>query len=118
MFIPTGKAVHENLATRYLLIDALVADLCESGFSGVIDIALPSSENHIIIDRGKVAVVVEKPVGAGLSKTTVASLANRAREARGSVSIYRYAAIVAAAIAGRLAAEPLYTNLSTDFADL
>ncbi len=118
MFIPTGKAVHENLATRYVLIDALVADLCESDFSGVVEISLGDSANHIIIDQGTVAAAIEKPVGAGLSKTTVSNLAKRARAERGSVSIYRYSSGVAGSIAGRFAAEPLYTNLSTDFADL
>jgi hypothetical protein len=118
MFIPTGKAVHENLATRYVLIDALVADLCESDFSGVVEIRLGDNANYIIIDQGTVAAAIEKPVGAGLSKTTVSNLAKRARAERGSVSIYRYSSGVAGSIAGRFAAEPLYTNLSTDFADL
>src|ERR1044072_2372977 len=106
MFIPKGQAVHENLATRYLLIDALVADLCDNEFSGVVEITLMHSDSHILIDQGKVAAVIEKVVGAEIAKTTVSSLANRASAERGKVSIYRYPLSVAGAIAGRLVAEP------------
>ncbi len=118
MFIPKGKAVHENLATRYVLIEALVADLCESDFSGVVEISLPGRDSHIIIDSGKVGVVVEQQGAAGGSKTSLSSLAKRASAERGTVSVYRYPPSVAGSIAGRFAAQPLYTNLSTDFADL
>ena len=37
MFIPRGTPLHENLATSYVLVDPLVADLCEGGFSGVVE---------------------------------------------------------------------------------
>ncbi|HWP45371.1 MAG TPA: hypothetical protein VNO14_19170 [Blastocatellia bacterium] len=118
MFIPRGHALHENLATSYVLIDALVEDLCEGGFSGVVEVLLRAGDCHVIIDQGRVAAAVEKRDNGALSHTTVPLLAARARVERGRISVRRYSAATAIALAGRLTAEPLYTGLSTDFADL
>ncbi|MEW6126249.1 MAG: hypothetical protein AB1757_04230 [Acidobacteriota bacterium] len=118
MFIPKGKAVYENLATSYVLVDALVVDLCEGGFSGVIEITLRNSDSRILVERGNVSAIIEKPVGAEFSKTTIMSLAKRARAERGRVSVYAYPPGIADSIAGRMIAEALYTNLSTEFADI
>jgi hypothetical protein len=127
MFIPRGKAIHENLATSYVLVDALVADLCEGGFSGIVDIVLRDTDAHVVIARGKVAAVIERrnaphwngePMAFPYMRTTVAELASSARSQRGRISIYAYSTDTASAIAGRINAEPLYTRLSTEFADL
>ena len=127
MFIPRGKALHENLATSYVLVDALVADLCEGGFSGVVDIVLRETDAHVVIARGRVAAVIERrnaphwngePMAFPYLRTTVAELVSAARRQRGRVSIYSYSTDTASAVAGRINAEPLYTRLSTDFADL
>lgn len=118
MFIPQGKPIHQNLATSYVLVEALVADLHEGGFSGVVEIMLRDTDNHIVFDRGRIAGVIEKRGEAYSSKTTVADLATRSKSERGRVSIYSYALPVAKALAGRMFAETLYSKLSTDFADL
>lgn len=127
MFIPRGKAVHENLATSYVLVDVLVADLCEGGFSGIVDIVLLDTDAHVVIARGKVAAVIERrnaPHWNGETmafpylRTTVAELVSTARRQRGRISIYSYSTDTASAVAGRINAEPLYTRLSTEFADL
>jgi hypothetical protein len=97
MFIPRGTALHENLATSYVLIDALVADLCEGGFSGTVDIRLRNTDAHVVIVRGKVAAVIEsgsapqrngEPKALSYLRTTVAEIAVTARQERGRVSIY------------------------------
>lgn len=127
MFIPRGIALHENLATSYVLVDALVADLCEGGFSGIVDVVLRDSDAHVVIARGKVAAVIERrnaphwngePTAFPYLRTTVAEIVSAARRQRGRISIYSYSANTANAVAGRINAEPLYTRLSTDFADL
>ena len=127
MFIPRGKAIHENLATSYVLVDALVADLCEGGFSGIVDVVLRDTDAHVVIVRGKVAAVIERrnaphwngePMAFPYLRTTVAELVETARRERGRISIYSYSNDTANAVAGRINAEPLYTRLSTDFADL
>jgi hypothetical protein len=118
MFIPQGKPIHQNLATSYVLVEALVADLCEGGFSGVVEIMLRDTDNHIVFDRGRIAGVIEKRGEAYSLKTTVADLAARSKSERGRVSIYSYALPVAKALTGRMFAETLYVKLSTDFADL
>jgi hypothetical protein len=48
----------------------------------------------------------------------VPELVSAARRQRGRVSIYSYSNDTANAVAGRINGEPLYTRLSTDFADL
>src|SRR5262245_34906559 len=118
MFIPKGKVVHQNLATSYVLIDALVADLCEGGFSGVVEIMLRDTDNHIVFDRGKPAGIIEMRGDQFTTNTKIAELAARSKTERGRVSIFSYAVPVAKALAARLHAETLYTKLSTEFADL
>src|SRR5215467_9452037 len=125
MFIPKGKAVYENLATSYVLVDALVADLSEGGFSGIVEIVLRDTDSHIIFERGEVAAAIEqREVSKGLQTArnyyniTVAELAARSRCERGRISIYSYSPNTAGAIAARLHAEMLYTRLSADFVDL
>ena len=124
MFIPRGTPLHENLATSYVLVDQLVADLCEGGFSGAVEVMLRRVDAYIVIAGGRVAASLlarhGETTGAltDYSSAPVAQVAAVARQERGRISVYRYSAETAAAIAGRAAAEPLYTRLSTDFADL
>ena len=118
MFIPRGKTVHENLATSYVLVEALVADLCESDFSGVVEIVLRQATGFILLDGGKVAAVAVKRGDEAHAATTVANLAAQSRTERGRLSVYGYAEPVAKALSGLLYAEPLYRRLSSEFADL
>jgi hypothetical protein len=118
MFFPRGKALHENLATSYLLVDALIDDLCDGGFSGIVEILLHDAEGHIIIEQGKVAASLLKSNQKSESPASVQEMAARSRAERGRVSIYSYTTEVASALARRADSEPLYTQLSTDFADL
>lgn len=126
MFIPKGRAIYENLATSYVLVDALVADLCEGGFTGVVEVVLRDTDCHVIISRGKVVATVEtlqsdEHERAGASefhRPEVAELAARARLQRGRVSVYSYTISASRAIAGRIHSQPLYTRLSSEFADL
>lgn len=129
MFIPRGKVVHENLATSYLQVDALVADLGEGGFSGVVEVVLRDTDSFVVISGGSVAAVLEKrgpnehpverdPGPASYARTTLAKLAGRSRLERGRVSIYGYSAETASAVARRINAKSLYVGLSTDFTDL
>lgn len=118
MFIPKGKIIHENLATSYVLLEALVADLCEGGFSGVLEIVLRRATGYVIFDGGKVAAVMEKRDGDAYGKSSIAEMAAQARAERGRLSVYAYAEPIARALASLLHAEPLYTRLSSEFADL
>jgi len=124
MFIPKGRAIHENLGTSYVLVEALVADLCEGGFTGVVEVVLRDTDSHVIISRGTVAATVETRLNSetGGARTVltpaVAELAARAKLERGRVSVYSYSLATASAIAGRINAQPLYTRLSSEFADL
>jgi hypothetical protein len=123
MFIPRGTALHENLATSYVLVDVLVADLCEGGFSGVVEILLRNADAHIIIARGSVVAAIESRNAEGdnarpYTRMKVADLAERSRRERGRVSIYSYSTEIANVIAALINATPLYTQLSTEFADL
>jgi hypothetical protein len=124
MFIPIGRPVYENLATSYVLVDALINDLCEGGFSGVLDITLRDTDAHIIIAHGRIAAAIERGEAVGRqflssqARASIADLAVRSRRERGRVSVYSYPPETAVAIAGRIDAVPLYTQLSTEFADL
>ena len=127
MFIPRGTALHENLATSYVLVDGLVTDLCEGGFSGVVEILLRNADAHIVIARGSVVAAIESrnaegdntnPVARAYARVTVADLAAKSRSERGRVSIYSYDTETANVIAALINATPLYTGLSTEFADL
>ena len=58
MFIPPGEPIHESLATSYVLVSALVADLCEGGFSGFVEVVLRDTDSFIFISNGVVAAGV------------------------------------------------------------
>ncbi|PYT02295.1 MAG: hypothetical protein DMF60_21750 [Acidobacteria bacterium] len=129
MFIPRGKAVHENLATSYVRVDALVADLSEGGFSGVVEVELRDTDSFVVISSGSIAGVLEKrgtheqhverdSLNASYTRTTLAELAERSCLQRGRVSIYGYSAETAGAVARRINAKSLYVGLSTVFTDL
>src|SRR5437764_5525792 len=123
MFIPRGTTLHENLATSYVLVDRLVADLCEGGFSGVVEVSLRHTDAYIIMARGRVVASLlagrrEDSEARDYARSTVAQIAAAARSERGRVSVYRYSDEDAEAIGGRATAEALYTRLSTEFADM
>ena len=126
MFIPPGDIINESLATSYVLVDALVSDLCEGGFSGVIEVVLRDTDCLIVISNGVVAGALERRGGsranrdapATYSQTTVEELSERSRRERGRLSIYAYPASTASAIARRMNAQSLYVGLSTEFTDL
>jgi hypothetical protein len=125
MFIPPGEIIHECLATSYVLVDALVVDLCEGGFSGVVEVVLRDTDNFIVIASGNVSAVVERrgdrpsPATAiTYTRTTLEHLAECSHRERGRVSIYGYSAATASAVAGRINAQPLYVGLSSEFTDL
>jgi len=125
MFIPPGEPIYEGLATSFVLVDALVADLCEGGFSGFVEILLRNTDSFIVIANGNVAAAFDRigdqaingaPINC--ARTTVGQLAERSRRERGRVSIYGYSAATASAVAGRMNAKALYVGLSTEFTDL
>jgi hypothetical protein len=124
MFLPPGEIIHESLATSYVLVDALCADLCEGGFSGVVEVVLRDTDSFIVIFNGFVSAVIEERTGSvsdgsdAFTRTTVERLAERSRLERGRVAIYGYPAATANAVAGRINARPLYVGLSTEFTDL
>jgi hypothetical protein len=125
MFIPRGTVIHDNLATSYLLVEALVADLCEDCFSGVVEVALRESDGFIVISKGSAEAVVERrrdderdTANTAYDRSTVSKLAEQARLERGRVAIRAYSAETAEAVAGRINAQSLYARLSTEFTDL
>ena len=118
MFIPRGKPIHENLSTRYVLVDELVAELGEENFSGTIEIVLPERTGHILFAGGRVAAATEKRGDQEYARSTVAAVTAQSRAERGRLSVYRYAEPVAKALSNLLRAEPLYRRLSSEFADL
>lgn len=125
MLIPRGRIIHENLATSYVLVEALVSDLCEGGFSGVVAIALREIDGFVVIANGSVGAVVEMVNGQSretasttFDRSTLSKLSAKARVERGLLSIHRYSGETADAVAGRINAQSLYARLSTEFTDL
>ena len=117
MFIPQGRAIYENLATSYVLIDSLVEDLCEGGFTGIVEVVLRDSDCHVVVNRGKVVAVTEQKSDGRSAQTALDRIASLSRQERGRVSVYAYTADTTAAVSGRMQAEPVYTKLSTEFTD-
>jgi hypothetical protein len=121
MFIPRGKVLHEKLATSYVLVDALVADLSERGFSGAVEVLLKDVDGFIIILSGKVAAIAEtlkEPHQNEFKRGSVSQLAARARLERGGISIHEYSSEIARILADRINAESLYDRLKIEFGNL
>src|SRR5580765_3700108 len=75
MFIPSGETIHESLATSYVLVDSLIADLCDGGFSGVVEVVLRETDSFVVIESGNVAAVIEKTGDHSKSSATYAPAA-------------------------------------------
>jgi hypothetical protein len=137
MFIPRSKPVYENLATSYVLVDSLVDDLSEGGFSGIVEVVLREVDCLIVFGRGAVLAATEGRLPAAdrysedldgqpelggdeklLVPSSVSQIAARSRNERGRLSIYACSLDAVRSIAERLTAHTLYTRLSTEFADL
>ena len=116
MFIPRGKIIHDNLATSYVLIQPLVEDLAEGGFSGLVQVRLSDTDNFIVLTGGNVAAVIQQ-TGEKFGLTTLDELAHQARRERGRVAVSAYPRTTAAIVAGRMNAQPIYSGLSTEFTD-
>lgn len=116
--MPRGKPLYENLSTSFVLLDALVEHLCEGGFSGLIRLELENASGHILINRGWVCGATLEPRQAEPRSSSISELAAAARGGRGRIEVYSYSADTADLVSSRMAAEPLYSRLSTDFADL
>lgn len=117
MFIPRGEPLHENLATSFVLVDALVHDLSEGGFSGLVEVVLRDSDCYVLLSQGQVLAVFEKGDKES-RKMSLADLAAESRSVRGRISVYHCSSDTALAVAGRMFSEVLYSRLSTEFADL
>ena len=117
MFIPRGKPIYSGLATSFILVDALVADLCENSFSGIVEINLSSTQFFVIISLGGISSSIRFD-GARCLTSSVAEAASAARSGKGTVSVFSLSPETAQALAGLSLAKPLYTQLSTEFADL
>ena len=117
MFTPRVSPIHRNLATSYVLVDALLDDLCLGGFSGIVEISLRDADYRIIIGQGKVSAIADSS-GDDCGQALIAEIASRGRSERGLVSIYRCSDESAWALIGRIRSKALYNRLSTEFADL
>lgn len=117
MFTPRVSPIHRNLATTYVLVDALVDDLCLGGFSGIVEISLHDADYRIIIGQGQVAAIADNS-GEDCGSAVIPDLASRGKKERGLISIYRCSDESASALIGRIKSKALYSRLSTEFADL
>jgi hypothetical protein len=117
MFTPRVSPIYRNLATSYLLVDALLDDLCLGSFSGIVEISLRDADYRVILGRGQVLSIADG-AGEDCGQVLIAELASRGRKERGLVSIYRCSDEAAWAVTGRIKSKALYNRLSTEFADL
>lgn len=117
MFTPRVSPIHRNLATSYVLLDALIDDLCLGGFSGIVELSLRDADFRIIISRGQVTATADS-AGEDCGPKLIPELAARGRQERGLISIYRCSDESARSLAGRIRSKVVYSRLSTEFADL
>src|SRR5262245_10710005 len=117
MFTPRVSPIHRNLATSYVLVDALLDDLCLGGFSGIVEISLRDADFRIIIGRGQVAAIADSS-GDDCGPGLIAELASRGKKERGLISVYPLTDESEWAFTGSTKAKALYDRLSSEFGDL
>jgi hypothetical protein len=117
MFIPRTAPLYENLATSFVIVDALVEDLCQGGFTGVVEIVLREADGLIVIGDSQVLSASESKGGDVVTLSNPALIASKSRTERGRLSVYKLSAESAEAVAKRFLAGGLYSGLSTEFAD-
>ncbi|HEY6333631.1 MAG TPA: hypothetical protein VI756_30210 [Blastocatellia bacterium] len=117
MFIPRTAPLYENLATSFVIIDALVDDLCQGGFTGVVEVALRDADCIIVIGDSQVLSASESKGSDSLRLSNPSLIASKSKTERGRISVYKLSAGSAEAVAKRFVASRLYSGLSTEFAD-
>ena len=67
MFIPRNEPVHKNLSTSYILVESLVDDLREGGFSGVVETTLREGDLFIVFSQGTILAAGSPGAGGNSS---------------------------------------------------
>ena len=118
MFIPKTAPLYQNLATSFVAVDALVHDLVEGGFVGVIEIGFRDADCRLVIGREGLLTAVETHGENSVLPVSPERVTSRAKSERAPLSVFRVSDELAQAIAKRVVADKLYSGLSTEFADL
>ncbi len=119
MLLPKAQPLYENLSTSFTHIGALLEQYKSNHFTGYIQLCAREYEGVLLMDSGQVAHGMEVCQGRRLSgPAAIKSMIERAHEKEGTLSVYRLSPDLIRLLASVDEAEPVYKDLSSDFAVL
>lgn len=119
MLFPKGQTLHENLNTSFTQFDAMLAELKNNLFTGYVRITTWEYEGILVLDTGRVMHAIDETQGTRRTGSAAAeTLAARAREKDGTISVYRLPEDSVQVLSGLYNGELVYKDLSSDFTSL
>lgn len=119
MLFPKGQPVHENLNTSFTQFDAMLGDLKSNLFTGYVRVTAWGYEGILVLDTGRVLHAIDENQGVRRSGSIAAeTVANKAREKDGTISVYRLTEDSVQVLSGLYNGEPVYKDLTSDFTSL
>jgi hypothetical protein len=119
MLFPKGQPLHENLNTSFTQFDAMLAELKNNLFTGYVRITAWEYEGILILDTGRVVHAIDESKGTRrIGPAAAETVAARAREKDGTISVYRLPEENVQVLSGLYNGEPVYKDLTSDFTSL
>lgn len=116
MLIPRDRPVYENLNTSFTDFDELLRDLAHKELTGALRLAAPSYRGLILFAGGEpLNALEERPGQRAFGISAANSIASRARERDGSISVYTLSPELAGLLARAVEGELIHRDLSSAF---
>lgn len=118
-YIPKGKPMHEKLSTSFVRMEGLLEELKAENFDGYVLLNFPKTSGFLFLEGGRIIDAAE--IGDGERRAGVAvqeELIQLSQSTKGTLSVYYLQKELVKTIAGIASGEPVYENLSSDWANV
>ncbi|MBI5033127.1 MAG: hypothetical protein HZB51_21620 [Chloroflexi bacterium] len=119
MLFPKGQPVYENLNTSFAQLDAMLAELKSTQFTGYVHLTAWEYDGILLIDTGSIVNAVEEVKKQRRHGPDAAEgIAVKAKEKDGALNVYRLSAELTQLLASLFDSDPIYKDLSSDLTGL
>jgi hypothetical protein len=119
MLFPRGTVLYENLNTSFAQLDAMLAELQSTQFTGYVQLTGWEYDGVLLFDTGRIVNALETTKSQQRSgPNAAASIAVKAKEKDNAINVYRLQPDIVQLLANVLTSEPVYKDLSNDLTPL
>jgi len=119
MLFPKGQAVYENLNTSFAQLDAMLAELKSTQFTGYVHLTGWEYDGTLLIDTGNLVNAVEQIKDQRRYGPSAAEgIARKGRDKDGALNVYRLSTDLAQLLASLFESDVVYKDLSSDLTGL